>query len=84
MHCVQQKLETQPNPTQMLRPHATSRQWPMQIAWQGQWELMEDSLVILHSGSDWPVSSQIKMTGNAFSDSTVTRWSGSGTTPTDA
>ena len=48
MHCVQQKLETQPNPTQMLRPHATSRQWPMQIAWQGQWKLMEDSLVILH------------------------------------
>ena len=48
MHCVQQKLETQPTPTQMLRPHATSRQWPMQIAWQGQWKLMEDSLVILH------------------------------------
>ena len=42
------KLEAQPSPIQMLRPHATSRQWFMQISWQAQWKLMDDSLVYLH------------------------------------
>ena len=44
------KLEAQPSPTQMLRYHATSRQWFMQNVWQGQWKLMGDSLVYLHYG----------------------------------
>ena len=42
------KLEAQPSPIQMLRPHATSRQWFMQISWQAQWKLMDVSLVNLH------------------------------------
>ena len=42
------KLEAQPIPIQMLRQHATSRQWFMHIAWQAQQKLMDDSLVYLH------------------------------------
>ena len=42
------ELEAQPSPIQMLRQHATSRQWFMQNEWQGQWKLMNDSLVYLH------------------------------------